>query len=298
MTQTNEISQFLDFLADAILIIDEHSNIVFVNNSCTKLFGYQREHFLTLTIDDLMKPDMVSNHGEKVSGFIRNQSQAREMMSRNIMPCIDAEGELFGARISIASIIFNDKPCGIATIQDYSTVQNLIKGLSKEASTDALTGLYNRRYLDQLLESDYFEQPNRGDIGIAFLDLNGFKAINDTFGHEVGDELLTVISRRLINRLRPDDLCFRMGGDEFLVVFRINKPSKDHAEAKQISRKIHELVTSPILIKKIEQEVTVGVSIGTGILDHDQVDLMSIVEKADLAMYQAKKKKQTYAFVK
>lgn len=139
MEQSDEISQFLDFLVDAILIVDQHSNIVFANKSCARLFGYERDVLLTLRLNDLMQPDVVNHHDAKVSNFVLNQSQARAMMSRSIMPCRNASGDGFNARISIANIVFNGMQCGIATLHDYSRVQELIDELKDEANTDALT---------------------------------------------------------------------------------------------------------------------------------------------------------------
>ncbi|GAD78640.1 sensor domain-containing diguanylate cyclase [Vibrio ezurae] len=294
MEQSDEISRFLDFLADAILIVDQHSNIVFANKSCARLFGYEREVLLTLKPKDLMLQDATKHHDAKVSHFVVNQSQARTMMSRSIMPCRNANGEGFNARISIANIVFNGMKCGIATLQDYSRVQDLIDELKDEANTDALTGLFNKRHLDSVLTNQSLKILDSACLGVAYLDLNGFKLINDTFGHDVGDQLLVELSTRLKGQLRSSDICFRVGGDEFLILFSINDPMNYEKEAKGIATKLHQLISKPVLIDKVDSELMVGVSIGIGIYPQDERELSVLIEKADRAMYLAKKEKLPY----
>jgi diguanylate cyclase (GGDEF)-like protein/PAS domain S-box-containing protein len=297
MEQTNEIARFLDFLADAILIVDAQSNIVFANKSCAKLFGYQQETFLTLGLEDLMMTNVVKDHPHKVNNFIVNQSQARAMMSRSIMPCMDASGERFNARISIANITYNGAACGIATIQDYSTVQDLIDDLKSEASTDPLTQLFNKRHLENVIQKPYLEIHDSGCLGIAYLDLNGFKAINDTLGHDVGDQLLVAVANRLTDELRSSDICFRIGGDEFLILFHIIDHQGCTTEAEGFAGKLHRLISTPYSIEKLDHEVTVGVSIGVGILPQDGSDFALVMEKADKAMYRSKQGKLPYVLV-
>lgn len=297
MEHTDEISLFLDFLVDAILIVDEQSNIVFVNNSCVKLFGYEKEKLLSLKLTDLMKPNAVKQHDVKVNNFILNNSQARAMMSRSIMPCMHSNGEGFHARISIANITFKGTPCGIATIQDYSTVQELIDDLRNEATTDPLTNLFNKRHLETILEKQSLTILDSGCLGVAYLDLNGFKAINDTFGHDVGDQLLIEVANRLTEQLRSSDICFRLGGDEFLVLFTINDHQEYEMEARGLARKLHALITMPVNLEKLSSEITVGVSIGIGILPHDGKELELVIEQADKAMYQSKVNKVPYVRV-
>ncbi|UPW18878.1 sensor domain-containing diguanylate cyclase [Agarivorans sp. TSD2052] len=295
--QSNEIARFLDFLADAIVIVNEQSNIVFANKSCAKLFGYQQEVLLELTLEDLIKPNVVKGHRSKVSHYIVNQSQAKPMMSRSIMPCLNASGEGFNARISIANIAFNGEACGIATIQDYSTVQELIDELKSEASTDPLTGLFNKRHLENVIDKQYLAIQDSGCLGVAYLDLNGFKAINDTFGHDVGDALLVEVASRLSKQLRSSDICFRIGGDEFLVLFNINDHQDYLGEAKGIGSKLHSLISAPIHNDKLGQDLSVGASIGIGTLPHDGKELSQVIDKADKAMYQSKVEKLAYVLV-
>ncbi|WP_375753711.1 diguanylate cyclase [Vibrio sp. HN007] len=297
MGKINEIATFLNFLIDATLITDPDSNIIFANESCAKLFGYSTDEMTEMTIEQLMLSKSVKHHRHKVSHFINNKSQAKMMMSRGVMPCVDANGRRFSAKISIANIIFDNKPCAIATIHDYSSVQNLITELKSEASTDALTGLFNKRHLESLTGKEYVAINGSTYLGVANLDLNGFKAINDTYGHDIGDLLLVELSRRFKAQFRNSDLCFRLGGDEFLILFAINDPANLEYELKGFGNKIQSVITNPIYIDKIDKEVQVGVSIGIGSLPKDDDNLISLIEKTDKAMYQSKSQKLSYAIV-
>ncbi|SON49879.1 sensor domain-containing diguanylate cyclase [Vibrio tapetis] len=297
MENNTEIGQFLDFLADAILIIDETSKIVYTNRSCTKLFGYEKDALIGLSVERLMIRAATKNHDHKVTNFIKNQSSAKVMMSRNIMPCINADGTEFNARISIANIVYQGKACAVATIQDYSTVQNMIDDLTNEASTDPLTGLFNKRHLECILDKDYFSVNGSTTWGVAFLDLNGFKVINDTYGHDVGDELLVEISRRLTQDLRAGDFSFRVGGDEFLLMFGINTPEKYQNSVAVFGQKIQKLITQPIYIESVNKELSIGVSIGLGVMPFDDKDLATLITKADKAMYESKVYSLPYVMV-
>ncbi|MDG3085770.1 sensor domain-containing diguanylate cyclase [Vibrio hannami] len=288
MDQDTEIGRFLDFLADAILIVDEKSHIIYVNQSCSQMFGYDKPTFLTMKLEQLMQSDAAKNHHQKVAGFIDNQSSAKVMMSRNIMPCVNADGIDFNARISIANIEYEGKHCAIATIQDYSTIQNMIDNLSNEASTDVLTGLFNKRHLESLYDQRYFENTGSVSYGVAYLDLNGFKAINDTHGHEVGDEVLREVATRMSHGLRAGDLSFRIGGDEFLLLFSITNPKAYKRELGNFGHKIHNLISKPISIDSLDLELNVGTSIGLGAYPFDGEDMQEIIQKADKAMYHSK----------
>lgn len=286
--QSNEITQFLDFLVDAILIVDEDSNVVFANESCAKLFGYKKEVLHTRTLTDLIKIGVVDDHGFKVRNFILDQPRARPMMSRGVIPCVKSNGEDFSARISIANLNFNGKKCGIATIQDYSTVKDLIDKLHRDSRTDAVTNLFNKRHLDNLIAQPTKLMHESGLLGVAYLDLNGFKIINDQYGHDVGDALLVEISQRLTSKVRSRDICFRIGGDEFLVLFRIEDVEHYLNEAAGCGAKLHDLITAPIEIDGVEHLISVGVSIGVGVLPHDGHDLTAVIKQADAAMYISK----------
>jgi len=152
------------------------------------------------------------------------------------------------------------------------------RALRHEASHDPLTGLPNRKAFTTRLG----DALGRGEgCAILFCDLDGFKSVNDRYGHAHGDQLLIEVSRRLRESVRTDDLVSRFGGDEFVVLFRETTPT----EVQAINRRIIDALSRPVPISG--EFVTVGASTGTALAVGD-VDPEELIDRADHAMYSAK----------
>lgn len=166
--------------------------------------------------------------------------------------------------------------------------------LEQQAFHDSLTGLPNRQLLNDRL-SHALENASRNKIGrvaILMLDLDGFKIINDSLGHEAGDILLQQVAQRLRKTLRDSDTVARLGGDEFAIIAE-NDPSE--RGLNRISQKILETLVEPFFIKG--NTIHVGTSIGISIFPEDGWDPETLIRNADLAMYRAKADgKNTYRF--
>jgi diguanylate cyclase (GGDEF)-like protein len=155
-------------------------------------------------------------------------------------------------------------------------------GLRRLAHSDSLTGLANRLHLanriDDAVEALAPESPG---IALLLLDLDGFKAVNDSFGHAVGDELLTMVARRLIGAVRPTDVGARLGGDEFAVLLT----SVDHEQALATAHRVLEAVSTPFVLSRS----TVAISASIGLVHVcDARDSQDLMRDADVAMYRAK----------
>ncbi len=159
-----------------------------------------------------------------------------------------------------------------------------MREIEQQAKTDMLTALpnrteFHRRLRESLLGADSSDAP----IGVLFLDLDLFKNINDTLGHDVGDELLCHISRRLENLLQADDTAARIGGDEFLLLL----PSVKSREALlDVGRSVIKAIRQPLQIAG--RTLQVGVSVGAACYPADGDNAEALIKHADIAMYQAK----------
>jgi diguanylate cyclase (GGDEF)-like protein len=172
--------------------------------------------------------------------------------------------------------------------------------LRYDAIHDQLTGLPNRiqlrNRLQQLLQDSHGETEY---FAVFFLDLNRFKAVNDTLGHSAGDELLILVGQRLQACLRETDLLVRFGGDEFVIIVE-HLPHQQGAielrSAKQasiaVANRIHETLSNPILV--LGNKVTVGTSIGMVMVRGQYTHPDAILRDADIAMYQAKESGAKY----
>jgi diguanylate cyclase (GGDEF)-like protein len=152
------------------------------------------------------------------------------------------------------------------------------------ADRDALTGLYNRRRMLELLEAAIAEAALQWQcVGLLFIDLNGFKGINDEYGHAAGDNILTSVAMRIAGRVRTGDFVCRYGGDEFVVVL----PSvPDAAAVTRVADTIRERVALPYWIHGNEQHLTAA--IGESMYPHDGDTAEVLLHRADQAMYRLK----------
>ncbi|MEH2036488.1 CHASE2 domain-containing protein [Nostoc sp.] len=150
---------------------------------------------------------------------------------------------------------------------------------------DPLTGLSNRKFFaEQLYESLHWAQHNNLLLGLLFIDLDGFKQVNDTLGHETGDRLLMTIAERLSNSLRASDTVSRLGGDEFTVILRA---IPNVQIAAKVAEKILSSITKPIVLDSYT--IQVSASIGISVYPYNSQDSETLMKQADTAMYRAKR---------
>jgi diguanylate cyclase (GGDEF)-like protein/PAS domain S-box-containing protein len=172
----------------------------------------------------------------------------------------------------------------LLAIEDITERKNIEKKLEYMAFHDPLTGLPNRQlFSDRLVVALAQAKRNKNKVGIVMLDLDNFKEVNDTLGHDIGDILLKAVAARLSAALRESDTIARRGGDEFLLILPDLVVVED---AKQIAQKIVNLFKSPFLIDA--HQLVITTSIGISIYPHDGIDEGILLKNADIAMYQAK----------
>ncbi|MGY1814961.1 EAL domain-containing protein [Blastococcus sp. SYSU D00820] len=171
-----------------------------------------------------------------------------------------------------------------ALLQERDRTRAAMARVEELAYTDPLTGLANRRRFEEQVEAALWEATGRGDaLAVLFVDVDGFKAVNDAHGHAAGDELLQVVAGRLQGRLRRSDLLARLGGDEFLIALPGLDPATAAAEAQRIADALAEAVRVPVLLRGAE--VSVRASIGLALFPEDADGFGPLVHLADLRMY-------------
>ena len=168
--------------------------------------------------------------------------------------------------------------------RDITEIALARERISSLAYSDALTGLANRTSLGPSLEQSVQRARRRGSkLAVVFLDLDGFKQVNDAHGHDAGDALLVEVAARLRKHLRSSDLIARLGGDEFLVVL---EDIQDLGPVETVSRKLLAEIPRPFAVPG--GDVQVSASIGISVLPDDAIDAAALMKHADTAMYAAK----------
>jgi diguanylate cyclase (GGDEF)-like protein len=167
----------------------------------------------------------------------------------------------------------------------YKQLEHYSRTLESLALHDALTGLPNRRLLmDRLSLAIAHARRNKRTMAVMFLDLDGFKQINDTLGHDAGDTLLKMVAARLVAAVRQEDTVARLGGDEFVIALW----GLTHADdAAKLAAKVVQAVSQPYSIQN--RGVNMTVSVGVGIYPTHGEEVETVMKSADLALYEAKR---------
>lgn len=276
----------LHSIGDAVITTDVLGNIDYLNPVAQKLTGWSAaaaNGLPLLTVFNILN-DITNEIPENpVEKCLRTNCSVKGADHTRL---IHRSGDSIEIENSAAPICDRDgKTIGaILVFRDVSDRENLVRQLSHQAHHDALTGLPNRLlFNDRLTQALAYARRNTLVIGILFLDLDHFKLINDTLGHNVGDLLLQAVSERLRRHLREGDTIARQGGDEFLILL---PDLKHRVNAAAIAQKIlHSFLDSFILE---QHEVSVTSSVGISLYPSDGDTLETLVKHADAAMYKAK----------
>ncbi|MFF5228061.1 diguanylate cyclase domain-containing protein [Dactylosporangium sp. NPDC000521] len=282
----------LDAISDAIVSCDADGVIVSWNSGAERLYGYSSGDAVGCDLLALLATACVTDDTEvpaaqmlqDVAASGRWEGELRERRS-------DAAPLTVLSSVSALHASDDGTPAGYVFVNRDVTEQ---RRQEHEAAHDVLTGLPNRRRLVGRIR-DAVERVRRGGgpMAVLFLDLNGFKPVNDKYGHAVGDELLIRIADRLAGTVRSTDFVARIGGDEFVVVLEQFGPVERVAPVLQ---RILAAVEEPLVLSLTT--VTVSTSIGVAIAGDPEaaVDPEELVRAADEAMYRAKRRPRRVAF--
>ncbi|MFZ3043162.1 MAG: EAL domain-containing protein [Thiobacillus sp.] len=197
-------------------------------------------------------------------------------------------GDVFALQISMMTMALGGLFVSAALTEcRYSEMR-----LDMLANHDPLTGLPNRSYFQDFLGHALARaQRDKSQVSLLFIDLDRFKHINDSQGHEVGDQVLRIVASRLADQLRADDFVARLGGDEFAVIL-IHPPAS--RAASRVARKLNQVLAESF--KLGQRRYAIGASIGISVYPDDGLDANTLLRQADLAMYQAKHNRSGFEY--
>lgn len=268
----------------SIIAINEQHSIIQANHAACVLFGYALDELIGLEIHKLVPPHFRNDHKDHITRFIQSDITQISMSKRGEVFGYRKDGSEFPAEASIAKFKENDGWVMVATMRDISARKAREDELNWQATHDPLTALPNRALMhDRLTHALNRSQRNDEAVALIFADLDGFKMINDSYGHAVGDKLLVAIAARLVDVVRPGDTVARFGGDEFIILCeRIENLDTIATIAERISEELRK----PLKLGDIKLYATasLGISLGKG---HSHLP-DELVRNADAAMYQAK----------
>ena len=269
---------------EAIMAVDEEFNIVLFNPAAEKMFGCPAAEAIGSGVDRFIPAHLRAGHRHHMTRFTTVGESGRKMGERMQVNALRGNGEEFPVEASIAKLTHSGQPLYSVILNDVSDRKRDEERLKFLANYDPLTALPNRALFNQRLQRA-LGHAQRLDTALAvlFIDLDRFKIINDTLGHEAGDSMLQEVARRLTGCLREIDLVARLGGDEFVVLI---EQLADVHYASGIAQKVIQAVAAPFTLGGNEYHVTASVGIST--YPADGIDGATLLKNADIAMYRAK----------
>ena len=276
--ELTQIRKAVESASDAICIADAAGKITYLNPAFDVLFG---------------SLDAEMNHSG-VNGLITDE-KLRQQIADNVGLGLSWQGEVEircgdGALVPVmlrANAIRDEQGQQIGCITvctDLRERKQAEKELIHQAMHDSLTGLPNRSYFHQRLERAFDQsKPTATSVACMFIDLDNFKIINDSLGHEAGDDLLQTIASRLQSCMRPEDMVARLGGDEFVILIE-EMQNMDHAIA--MAERVSSTLKNSVRLAGRDVIVTASVGIALSQPGHEQAS--ALLRDADVAMYQAK----------
>jgi diguanylate cyclase (GGDEF)-like protein/PAS domain S-box-containing protein len=275
----------LEWLPDGVVVVDEAGRIVYANRQAERLTGYRRGELLRRPVELLVPASLRAMHRDERIGYTA-QPKPRAMgpADRDFRLKRKNGSELI-ADIALGPIGRPGSHHTVATIRDATERIRMENDLKRRALHDPLTGLANRAlFFDRLHQAMLGFKRDRRPTAVAMLDLDGFKAVNDAFGHVAGDHVLKEVAAQLQAGVRSTDTVARIGGDEFAWI--LPGVSGVPAAVRKVRMLLHSVVRAyPVDGKRVE----VGVSAGIAFFPIDGQNADALMRHADLALYTAKR---------
>ncbi|MBI5450060.1 MAG: GGDEF domain-containing protein [Gammaproteobacteria bacterium] len=287
----NNIASIIEASPIGMLLVDTAGTIIYLNRRAEEIFGYMHDELLGSSVEILIPAASRQSHVQQRSDYARNP-QPRVMEGRRNLYGVNKAGEQIRLEIGLSPLMLDDQPGILVSVLDLSGQGMITKlkrenlSLRQEATHDALTGLPNRRMFYEMFEKIMFAAVRRREyLTLMFVDLDGFKVVNDQCGHQTGDLLLREVAARLTEHTRRSDVVARVGGDEFAVIL---VDVRDGNGAVQSANKlVREIAAITTVAGNVVQ---IGASIGlVRYAPSDVAQMDDIMRRADQLMYQAKR---------
>ena len=282
-----ELHSVIDNASDAYISLDRHGRVTAWNRAAEKTFGWSARAALGRPLEELIIPAELSAAHRSGMQLFQRTGKARMIDRRVELPALRRDGSRLTVEVRIRRHEVRGELVFSAFLTDITLRKQREAQRDYESRHDLLTGLANRRALMEALPvAQARASRSHSRLGLLFIDLDGFKAVNDRFGHQGGDELLRTVATRLRQAVRRTDSVFRLAGDEFTVL--LEDMADGLGDARRVGRKLIEALAEPVTLG--EHAAQVGASIGVAVqAPGDACTPEALIREADRWMYAAKK---------
>jgi diguanylate cyclase (GGDEF)-like protein/PAS domain S-box-containing protein len=284
----DRIRAILDNVADGIITVDQRLVVRSYNPAAERLFGYAADEVIGKEFARLIAEPYRSEVKPQLRSYLRAQQGLFEMGSHETAG-LRKDGTTFPMEFNVGWL--GPQRLVLGSLRDVSERKAETEALQYQALHDPLTGLANRTFLTERLEETIRAgEREMKPCAVLLMDLDGFKSVNDSLGHQAGDRLLLQVAERMHRVLRKADTVARYGGDEFAVV---PWGATDVTRAVLIAEKILNTMDQPFIID--DQSVSVSLSIGIAAFPQHADDAQTLIRRADVAMYTAKRARSGFS---
>ena len=276
--------KFIELIPEAVIFRNTKGDVVLTNTKAQALFHYSKDEFKACSIEDLVPETIKGVHASLREDFFLRPSP-RFLEGRDLdLFAVRKDGSQFPIESALFAIQTEEGPLAVNMLRDVTAQRESQEAIESYAFIDALTDLPNRRYFMENFKRNMAKAERHGQsLGLLFVDLDKFKPINDSAGHDVGDAVLRAIGGRLSGALRKEDFLARIGGDEFVVmVYPLETPAELSAVAKRVLEVCREV------IEVSGQVYQTPASIGFSYSEKGEPKVEELLRQADKAMYAAK----------
>lgn len=289
----NQLQAIINNAMDGILTINDSGMILGFNPAAEQIFGYTHQYALGKNVAILIPAPEQNEQGAESNQYFHPSGGRILNVRGGEVTAVRKNGERFPMEFSISEVMLGGQQYFVSIVRDITERKLAEKKIAHLAHFDFLTDLPNRAmFLGNLDHDVHLSQRNTHKLAVLFLDLDGFKQVNDTLGHDAGDLLLQEVSKRLKATIRASDTVARVGGDEF--TFILNN-IESHENAALVAAKIIAALSIPFELAGETRKI--GGSIGISLFPDDAQDAENLVKQADEAMYNAKHSgKNTHKF--
>ncbi len=279
-----KMNMVLDLAGDAVLLVAQNGTILYLNSGAERILGYSAVELRSKNISMLIPARLHARHENHMKTFIESVETSRIHNNPLHMVALHKNGNELPVMITITKRVVGKELLVAAIIKDASFVKRQIDTLNEKAHFDALTGIRNRRSFEERINAMKLSKQRKYDgLAILMMDIDYFKKINDTWGHDIGDEVLQGFAIRVNSCLRHTDELYRYGGEEFVVIANTLELGEANDLAERICNRVR---ATPIISEEVE--ITITCSVGIGVPLKGEKDIFPALERADKALYRAK----------